>query len=244
MTESLYRDRPNVLMCPRCGDVLERLSEGVMSCTRCEGAWLSNATIDRAFGTQRWPGGASAWWRREVDCPMCSATGEPDAMTPMLVGNLLVDRCANHGIWLDHGELGRLISAPEAIELEALYTRLKPNAELPPGLVAYRKRREAELARRKAELDDYRAKIAAEQARVAEAQAAEQRRLTEALRAAEFTRLSELRAEAEKEVMIAEKELVALREHVRTAEGKLADKRAHLLEAERQIEVLKSAAVT
>jgi Zn-finger nucleic acid-binding protein len=244
VTESPYRELPRVLMCPRCGDVLERVVDGVWTCTRCEGVWLTNAMIDRAFGTQRWPGGASAWWRREVDCPACAGAGEQDAMTPMLVGDLLVDRCSKHGIWLDHSELGRLIGAPSVVEVEALYRRLRPDEELPEAIVEYRKRRAAELGRRARELEEYRAKLAAEQARIAEEQATEQRKRIAELRAAERKRLDELRAVAGQEVTAAEKELVALRAHVRTAEGKLADARARLLETDRQIDALDAAAVT
>jgi len=233
-----------MLMCPRCGDVLERILDGVLTCTRCEGAWMTNSVIDRAFGTQRWPGGASAWWRREVDCPACACAGEPDAMTPMLVGTLLVDRCAKHGIWLDHGELGRLIGAPDMVELEAFFERINPGGELPPQLIEQRKRREQELARRQRELEAYRAKVAVEQARIAAAEAAEQRKRLDELRVAERKRLDELRAEAERDVDVAEKALVDMRAQVRAAEGKLADARARLLEADRHLEALDSAVVT
>ena len=227
-----------MLMCPRCGDVLERIADGVLTCTRCEGAWLTNAEIDRAFGTQRWPGGASAWWRREVDCPACTSAGEPDAMTPMFVGPLLVDRCIKHGIWLDHGELGRLIGAPDVVELEAFFERIKPGGELPPLLIEQRKRREQELVRRQRELDEYRAKVAAEQARVAAAEAAAQRKHIEEQRAAQHKRLAELRAVAERDVEVAEGALVEMRASVRAAEGKLADARARLLEADRNLEAI------
>jgi Zn-finger nucleic acid-binding protein len=223
--------------------MLERVVDGVLTCTRCEGTWLTNAMIDRAFGTQLWPGGASAWWRREVDCPACAAAGETDAMTAMLVDNLLVDRCVKHGVWLDHGELGRLIDAPNVVELEAFHELLKPGGELPPALLEQRKRREAELLRRKRELEEYRAKIEAEHARAAAAAASAQRKRLEELRAAERNRLEELRREAEREVEVAERELVALRAQVRTAEGKLADTRARVLEADRQLEALASAVV-
>jgi Zn-finger nucleic acid-binding protein len=231
--ESPFRQRPRVLLCPRCGEVLERVTEGVQTCTRCEGAWLENQTIDRAFGTQRWPGGSSAWWRRELECPACACEGVADAMSPMLVGDLLVDRCVNHGVWLDHGELGRLIGAPNVVELEELYARLKPGGELPAALIEQRKRRQEERERRQRELDDYRAQVEAERARLLAEQAEVQRKRLEELRAAERTRLGVLRAKAEHDVDVAERELVGLRDQVRAAEGKLADARSRLLEADR-----------
>jgi Zn-finger nucleic acid-binding protein len=239
-----YRERPRVLLCPRCGDVLERIVEGVKTCTRCEGAWLENAMIERTFGTQRWPGGSSAWWRRELECPACACEGALDAMSPMLVGDLLVDRCPNHGVWLDHGELGRLIGAPSVVELEAFYERLKPGSELPPQLIEQRKRRQQERERRQRELDEYRAKIAAERERILAIERDEQTKRLEELRAAERKRLGELRGQADDEVDAAERVLVGLREQVRAAEGKLADARSRLLEADRLLEALDAAVVT
>jgi Zn-finger nucleic acid-binding protein len=244
MSESPFRERPRVLLCPRCGEVLERVVDGIHTCVRCEGAWLENQTIDRAFGTQRWPGGSSAWWRRELECPACACEGVPDAMSPMLVGDMLVDRCANHGVWLDHGELGRLIGAPNVVELEELYQRLKPGRDLPAALLEQRERRAAERVRRQRELDDYRAKVAEERARIAAVAAAEHRRRIEELRAAERKRLGELRVKADQEAAVAERELVALREQVRSAEGKLADARSRLVEADRLLEALDAAVVT
>ena len=237
-------------MCPRCGDVLERVLQGVLTCTRCEGVWLANAMIDQAFGTQRWPGGASAWWRRALECPACACNGAASAMTPMLVGDrLVVDRCAAHGVWLDHGELGRLLGAPNVVELEAFHERLKPGAELPPQLIAQRKRREAELTRRQQELDDYRKQLAAERerieaetraerARLAAEKRAEEERIAAEHRAAERKRLGALRAMVERDADARAKELVTLREQVRAAEGKLADARGKLLEIDRQLDAV------
>ncbi|HEY5927606.1 MAG TPA: zf-TFIIB domain-containing protein [Kofleriaceae bacterium] len=233
-----FREPPRLMMCPRCGDVLERVSDGVRTCTRCEGAWLANPTLDQAFGTTRWPAGASAWWRRALECPACAAEGVHDAMTPVLAGELIVDRCAAHGVWLDHGELGRLIGAPNVVELEAFYERLKPGGELPPALVEQRRRRQAELERRQREIEAYRAKLEAEQAKLAAEKQAAQEREAEAERAAERERLLELRTVAQGDVFAHEKQLVALREQVRGAEGKLADSRARLMEIDRQLDAL------
>jgi Zn-finger nucleic acid-binding protein len=238
MGESPFRERAHVLLCPRCGEVLERVTDGLSACTRCEGAWLANAAIERAFVTPYWPGGASAWWRRALVCPACACEGGAGAMTPMIVGELVIDRCIAHGIWLDHGELGRLLGAPAANELEAFQALLKQGGELPPEIIAYHERRDAELARRRREIEAYRAEFVAAQARAAAEQAAAERRRSEEVRAEERKRLVELRAAAERDVTADEKHLVELRDQVRGAESKLADSRTRLVEIEHRIAAL------
>ena len=218
--------------------MLERVSEGVKTCTRCEGAWLANPTLDKAFGTTRWPAGASAWWRRALECPACAAEGLHDAMTPVLAGELIVDRCLTHGVWLDHGELGRLIGAPNVVELEAFYELLKPGGELPPALIEQRKRRQAELERRQREVEAYRAKLEAEQARLAAERRVEEQRVADAKREAERKRLMELRATAEADVAKDQQAVLGLRDQVRAAEAKLADTRTRLLALQRALDAL------
>jgi Zn-finger nucleic acid-binding protein len=238
MGETPFRERPRVLLCPRCGEVLERISDGVHACMRCEGAWLGVSTIGRAFSDPHWPGGASAWWRRALPCPACAHESGPSDMTPTIVAELIIDRCATHGVWLDHGELGRLLGTSKIVELEALYERLRPGGELPPALVAQRKRRTAEAERRQREIEAYRAQLAAEHARLdAEKRAAEFARL-EQLRAEQLDRLEKQRADAQRQADDQEKELVALRERVHVAEDKLAETRGRLLELQRLIEVV------
>lgn len=235
MEKSPFRDGARVLLCPRCGEVLDRVTDGLSACTRCEGAWLANAAIERAFVTPYWPGGASAWWRRALVCPACACEGGADAMTPMLVGDLLIDRCIAHGIWLDHGELGRLLGAPAASELEAFHALLQPGAELPRQIIAYHERRDAELARRRREIEAYRAEFFAAQARAAAEQIAAERRRSEEMRAEQRKRLVEVRAAAERDVSADEKRLVELRDQLRDAEAKLADSRARLVEIEHRL---------
>ena len=172
-------------------------------------------------------------------------SGVPDAMSPRLANDMLVDRCPNHGAWLDHGELGRLIGAPNVVELEAFFERVRPGRELPAGLIAQRERRQAERDRRQREIEEYRAKLEAEraraeaeQARLVAEQRAEEARVAEEKRAAERKRLVHVRTLAEHEVEASEKQLVGLREQVRVAEGTLADSRGRLLEIDRQLELL------
>lgn len=229
---SVFREAPRVHDCPRCGENLARVSGGVEACSRCEGVWLPKLTIETAFGTPYWPPGPGQWWRRQLACPACSLVGGANIMTPIQVDNFLVDRCYEHGVWLDAGELGRLLDAPHAIELEAFYERLRPDAELPPGLAEFRKLREAEREKRMRETElerknreaeaariraEREAALAAERARRAEEEARQRALDLRDQRAAIQTEYDETR----KLVGARERELVTIRERVENREREL-----------------------
>jgi Zn-finger nucleic acid-binding protein len=222
-----YRQGPTILSCPRCGEILERVSEGVETCRRCEGVWLATPTIDKTFGTPYWPQGASAWWRRALACPVCAYGGGTGDMSPVTVENILVDRCPTHGLWLDHGELGRLMGTPEVVELEALHELMKPDSPIPPKLVALREARQAEQARRERERAEYAAKVDEEARRAKLAKIEEER-----------ARLMTLRNEAMAAAAGSERELITLREQVHASEAKLADARGRILEIQRKLDAL------
>jgi Zn-finger nucleic acid-binding protein len=99
------------------------LFDGVSSCVRCEGLWIAQPTIDRAFQDPLWPGGPAAWWRRELNCPVCLIDGNVNMMVAILDGNVVLDRCRGHGLWLDAGELGRVLHT-EDNGIAELYARL------------------------------------------------------------------------------------------------------------------------
>jgi Zn-finger nucleic acid-binding protein len=115
--------------------------------------WLGSAALVVAFGTRTWPVGANAWWKRELVCPVCS-----HEMAAIMAGEVLVDRCERHGVWLDPGELGRLIGAPEAEELAAFYRHVAPG-ETMPELTARQKIREQEREERRREAEARAAQI-------------------------------------------------------------------------------------
>ncbi len=92
--------------CPRCGERL--IADGPLrTCAGCGGAWLDEPTLDealrgRASPTRRW-----LWWRRaRLVCPVCQ---QPLGL--VIAGDLHLDRCREHGLWFDAGELTRLIDA-------------------------------------------------------------------------------------------------------------------------------------
>jgi len=124
-----FRELPRFLLCPRCGEILERAFHSVFACLRCEGVWLAPVTIEKAFGTPRWPEGQSAWWRSSLNCPECAADGKTQLMSAVMSNDVLVDRCLTHGLWLDRGELGRLMGSDRTDggdELAALHEALQP----------------------------------------------------------------------------------------------------------------------
>lgn len=261
-----FRERPKFLLCPRCGEMLERAFDGVLACLRCEGMWIAAVTIEKAFGDPRWPGGPSLWWRNELECPECAVEGAASAMNAASTGGVLFDRCPSHGLWLDRTELGRLMEiagGPRvegvSAELAALRERL---TEGEAGQLARRRdawRTELEL-RRKAALE-FREALDADQRRRAEAereaaahdksaaQAAERDRAAERDQAAgrEARRerdrtiqlLGDVRQEASAEVGRIEARIITLREQLHAAEAELDGARARLRAVDDQLEAVR-----
>ena len=184
-----FRERPKFLLCPRCGEMLERAFESVLTCLRCEGLWIGTVTLEQAFGDPRWPRGPSMWWRNELECPECASEGEVQTMTAVQAGDVVVDRCPSHGVWLDRTELFRLMGGgdPDAggvsPDLAALRARLDASDV---DLEQLARRRDAwrtdRGARRKA-AQEYRAWLEAEQRRRTEMAAAVERAERERRRA-------------------------------------------------------------
>ncbi|HET9623291.1 MAG TPA: zf-TFIIB domain-containing protein [Kofleriaceae bacterium] len=228
---SPYREPPRYLLCPRCGELLTRALEGVSSCVRCEGLWIAPATLDAAFGNPRWPVGQTLWWRSTLDCPECAFEGKQTLMTARMANDVLVDQCPDHGLWLDRGELARLMGAA-VDDLAALRARLAVVAPDLDKLVARREqwradleaRRQASAAYRQAIADEHRRQRAIEQ--VAAPSEATQRR---AARAAERTL-------AAHEVARLHAELATLDAQVQRLEHELAATRQRAAEAQRELD--------
>lgn len=103
--------------CPICREpliVAERQSIELDVCPWCHGLWFDVGELELLAGklgrslelgeTAFEPAATEEKARR---CPRCDK-----AMDKVLVGvsaRLLLDRCAAHGFWFDHGELGALM---------------------------------------------------------------------------------------------------------------------------------------
>jgi Zn-finger nucleic acid-binding protein len=145
--------------------MLDPIFGGVSSCLRCEGVWLSPAALGAGFGSPGWPGdGKSLWWRNALECPECAFEGISTAMAARISRDVMVDECPRHGLWLDRGEIGRLMGTATD-ELEALRARLSAIAPDLEHLVARREKWRTDVEiRRKAALD-YRQAVEDEQLR-------------------------------------------------------------------------------
>jgi len=227
-----------------------------------EGLWIGPATLDAAFGNPRWPGGQALWWRNAIDCPECAFDGKQVVMSARMSSDVIVDQCAEHGVWLDRGELGRLMGGA-VDELEALRERLAVMAPDLEQLVARREQWRADIeARRQAALD-YRRELEAEHRRRSGSTAAEpERRVSapvptvasgeraapaapsgageaERRKARRRAELATQRAQASAELARLQGQLGVVRDHVQRLEGELGRTRerastiAHELDAVR-----------
>jgi Zn-finger nucleic acid-binding protein len=238
--ESPYRERPPMLECPRCGEVLAEVTTGVSMCARCGGLWLAQRTVTAAFQDPTWPHGVGMWWRRDLPCPQCAFEGSSEMMSTVSVGDLLLDRCVDHGLWLDRGELARLVGGSPLKELEWLKQVLSSDRRPTPAAVT-----DEDVARQRAELEAYRADVAARQKREEERAAHEQAAELARMKADDETRrqrrMAELRgirdhARAEIEQLLAD--LRMYRETIATDEEKLAAARKRFRDADQELEAL------
>ena len=243
--DSPYRETPRFLLCPRCAEVLEEAFAGVQSCLRCEGVWIMQPAINGTFGDPRWPLGASAWWHRSLECPECGIEGTQNVMDASIVDGVIVDRCRGHGVWLDPGELARVLGLPSGVnELIALQRLVAPaNAVDPSARLAARNRdreaqRRAAESLREIEAANLEARQAARAAREEAAVQARQRETRELARIREHAdKLEQLAAEeaqAEQSREVRRQALVAERVVAATELGAIE---AEVAELRRQLTV-------
>lgn len=192
-----------ILFCPRCNELLDPVDFGVDTCPRCEGFWIGNSVLD--LSGRKWPAGPQAWWRNALRCPVCQAQGIATTMNARTSNEVIVDQCFAHGVWLDRGELSRVMRDPAVEELSKLREHLAALEPSPEQLLERRERwqgeqeeraRLAEIERRRIESE--RAKRAAEDAKT-EAQRIEDHRKASGDKLREAERLAQARRDAEKQ---------------------------------------------
>ena len=190
-----YREGPALLLCPRCGEVLDRVFGGVSACPRCQGMWITQSTLDSAFGNPRWPPGQNLWWHQELECPECAAEGVVAKMAARRADAVMVDLCPSHGLWLDEGELGRLMKIEDGTdEMLALQRRVSAASPDPDELAQRRLSWRSELDARRRAAQDFRSWVENEHRR-------KQAEAAQAEKAAEMQRLEERRKERERELV-------------------------------------------
>jgi Zn-finger nucleic acid-binding protein len=137
------------------------------------------------------------WWRNELRCPECATTGTVSIMNARASGDLIIDHCALHGVWLDRGELSRVMLDPAVAGLEKLRAHLAALEPTAAQLAERRERWRVERDERARLAETERKRIETERAkRAVEVAEAEQKRI-DAHRAklAEAERLAKVRTE-------------------------------------------------
>lgn len=138
--------------CPRCGGKLQVRALGiadVIECGECLGLWLTPSLFEKVCrNAEREPsgtgiGGGSRSAQRKVETVKyipCLTCGELMQRRQYLYGGrgsgVIVDQCGQHGFWLDHGELERIvefIAAAEQSGPSAHFEPQKATRSIPAG---------------------------------------------------------------------------------------------------------------
>ena len=256
---SPFRERPKFLLCPRCGEMLDRAFDAVLVCLRCEGVWIAPISLEKAFGNPKWPQAAGMWWHNSLECPECAFEGKATTMDAGAAGGVIIDRCHTHGLWLDRGELGRLMGgdtddergdddlvalrdklAGAEIDLEQLLKRRdawRADVDVRRTAAAeYRKWLETE-ERRRIETAQALARADRERAEAEQTEAIE-RALRERDRDRALQKLGDARVAASAEVARLESSIIMTREQLHQSEAELVGARARLRAIDDQLEAI------
>lgn len=116
-------------VCPRCRVELKSVkvecsqqNEGAeatdeaQTCPQCNGLWLDYQSFMRATNPQRitreYADSKESWYKPEtgpiqyVSCPRCGRYMNRENFSK--ISGIVIDRCGDHGVWLDAGELERI----------------------------------------------------------------------------------------------------------------------------------------
>ena len=96
-----------VLVCPTCNEPLA-IAGYTERCGRCDGAWIHEDALVGMLQERTSALVFLPWQPRPKDtergCPVCKKH-----MATANLGSVALDRCAEHGVWFDHGELAALL---------------------------------------------------------------------------------------------------------------------------------------
>ncbi len=107
-------------VCPRCGNELTKVKaegeDNVEMCLQCSGMWLDFQSFMRATNPLRlekkYADAQNHWHKPEpgpvqyVSCPRCGRYMNRQNFSR--ISGIVIDRCRDHGVWLDSGELERI----------------------------------------------------------------------------------------------------------------------------------------
>lgn len=125
--EAAWQERITTLNCPRCIIELQEVKanhDGVTPtgnlCSGCDGIWLANDTLD-ALAHLKLEGLKDSTFEAtlvadhpdvdltpRINCPVCNSV--LDRFVFCVDSGVTIDRCAEHGMWLDDGELSQVVS--------------------------------------------------------------------------------------------------------------------------------------
>lgn len=109
-------------VCPRCHQKLKIIviegggGDQAEVCEKCKGLWLDLEEFKRTINPQRIPAEyiecKKLWFKPNTDpvqyiaCPRCGRLMNRENF--MHISGVMIDRCRDHGVWLDAGELERV----------------------------------------------------------------------------------------------------------------------------------------
>lgn len=127
--------------CPRCKNLLGHAGSGVWACGACEGTFFAEraleALVERARTEDELDTAESLQTSvsipaslddvRYLPCPICG-----ERMNRAIFGRksgIVVDVCAQHGTWFDHGEVDTAVRFARAHDVLAARPKSSPSAE-------------------------------------------------------------------------------------------------------------------
>jgi Zn-finger nucleic acid-binding protein len=133
------------LPCPRCRSEMQAVRVGglvLRECSGCAGVWMDGEAFERlcgdreehasvrsyVFSLTRPDEGRQPEVVRYVPCPSCKRI--MNRVNFARRSGIILDVCKAHGVWLDHGELGRLVAFIDAGGLAVARERDREQARL------------------------------------------------------------------------------------------------------------------
>ncbi|MCX5741315.1 MAG: zf-TFIIB domain-containing protein [Proteobacteria bacterium] len=106
------------LVCPSCQDQPLAVAGRTMRCEVCDGAWINEETLVALLEERTNSLVTLPWSERLGDKQMpCAACKAP--MLTVNLGDVALDRCAQHGVWFDAHELVSLLKQSKRFKTEA-----------------------------------------------------------------------------------------------------------------------------